>query len=162
MMNFFFLLHLYSSHTLVERVIQGTYTREINLGAIWEFCQLKPTLWHLQLAFLLQTKYVHPFPRSPVLFNIIASARASLWRRQWHPLQYSCLENPMDGGTWKAAVHGVAEGRTLSNFTFMHWRRQWQPTPVFLHGKSHRCTSLAGYSPWGRTESDMTEWLHFL
>ena len=36
-----------------------------------------------------------------------------------HPLQYSCLENPMDGGAWKAAVHGVAEGRTqLNDFTF--------------------------------------------
>ena len=35
------------------------------------------------------------------------------------PLQYSCLENPMDGGAWKAAVHGVTEGRTrLSDFTF--------------------------------------------
>ena len=35
------------------------------------------------------------------------------------PLQYSCLENPMDGGAWKAAVHGVAEGWTqLSDFTF--------------------------------------------
>ena len=35
------------------------------------------------------------------------------------PLQYSCLENPMDGRAWKAAVHGVAEGQTrLSNFTF--------------------------------------------
>ena len=35
------------------------------------------------------------------------------------PLQYSCLENPMDAGAWKAAVHGVAEGRTrLSDFTF--------------------------------------------
>ena len=35
------------------------------------------------------------------------------------PLQYSCLENPMDGGAWKTAVHGVAEGQTrLSNFTF--------------------------------------------
>ena len=34
-------------------------------------------------------------------------------------LQYSCLENPMDGGAWKAAVHGVAEGPTqLSDFTF--------------------------------------------
>ena len=34
-------------------------------------------------------------------------------------LQYSCMENPMDGGAWKAAVHGVAEGRTrLSDFTF--------------------------------------------
>ena len=35
-----------------------------------------------------------------------------------NPLQYSCLENPMDGGAWKAAVHGVAEGRArLSDFT---------------------------------------------
>ena len=34
-------------------------------------------------------------------------------------LQYSCLENPMDGGAWKATVHGVAKSRTgLSNFTF--------------------------------------------
>ena len=36
------------------------------------------------------------------------------------PLQYSCLENTMDGGAWKAAVHGVTEGRTrLSDFTFL-------------------------------------------
>ena len=35
------------------------------------------------------------------------------------PLQYSCLENPMDGGAWQAAVHGVAKGRTqLNDFTF--------------------------------------------
>jgi len=35
------------------------------------------------------------------------------------PLRYSCLENPMDGGAWWAAVHGVAKSRTrLSNFTF--------------------------------------------
>ena len=36
-----------------------------------------------------------------------------------NPLQYSCLENPMDGGTWWAAVHGVPRSRTrLSDFTF--------------------------------------------
>ena len=34
------------------------------------------------------------------------------------PLQYSCLENPMDGVAWKASVHGVAEGQTQLNFTF--------------------------------------------
>ena len=76
------------------------------------------------------------------------------------PLQYFCLENPMDGGAWKAAVHGVAEGRTqLSDFTFtfMHWRRQWQPTPVFLPGESHGQGSLVGCRLWGRTESDTTE-----
>ena len=36
------------------------------------------------------------------------------------------------------------------------WRRKWQPTPVFLSGKSHG-QSLLGYSSWGRKESDMTE-----
>ena len=40
-------------------------------------------------------------------------------------------------------------------------RRQWQPTPVLLPGKSHGQRSLVGYSPWGREESDMTERLHF-
>ena len=37
------------------------------------------------------------------------------------------------------------------------WRRKWQPTPVFLPGKLDEQRSLAGYSPWGRTESDTTE-----
>ena len=40
-------------------------------------------------------------------------------------------------------------------------RRQWQPTPVLLLGKSHGQRSLVGCSPWGREESDMTERLHF-
>ena len=40
-------------------------------------------------------------------------------------------------------------------------RRQWQPTPVLLPGKSHGWRSLVGCSPWGRKESDRTERLHF-
>ena len=54
------------------------------------------------------------------------------------PLQCSCLENLRDRGAWWAAV-GVAQSRTrLSDFTFtfMHWRRKWHPTPVFLPGES--------------------------
>ena len=39
--------------------------------------------------------------------------------------------------------------------------RQWHPTPVLLPRKSHGWRSLVGCSPWGREESDMTEWLHF-
>ena len=84
------------------------------------------------------------------------------------PLQYSCLENPMDRGAWKAAVHGVAKSRTrlsdfaftfhsLSLITFMHWRRKWQPTPVFLPGEFQGRGSLIGCRLWGGTESDTTE-----
>ena len=40
--------------------------------------------------------------------------------------------------------------------------KEMQPTPVFLPGKSHGLRNLLGYSPWGRKESDTTEWLHFL
>ena len=64
----------------------------------------------------------------------------------------------MDGGAWWAAVHGVAKSRTrLSDFTFMHWRRQWQPTPVFFPGESQGWGSLVGCRLWGHTELDTTE-----
>ena len=46
---------------------------------------------------------------------------------------------------------------SLSLFTFMHWRRKWQPTPVFLPRESQGWWSLVGCRLWGCTESDMTE-----
>ena len=45
---------------------------------------------------------------------------------------------------------------SLSLFTFMHWRRKWQPTPVFLPGESQGGGSLVGCHLWGRTEPDTT------
>ena len=50
---------------------------------------------------------------------------------------------------------------SLSLFTFMHWRRKWQPTPVFLPGKSHGWRNLVGYSPWGSKESDVTRYCFY-
>ena len=46
---------------------------------------------------------------------------------------------------------------SLSLFTFMYWRRKWQPTPVFLPGEYQEWDSLVGCRLWGRTESDMTD-----
>ena len=46
---------------------------------------------------------------------------------------------------------------SLSLFTFMHWRRKWQPTPVFLPGESQGRRSLVGCRLWGCTELDTTE-----
>ena len=56
------------------------------------------------------------------------------------------------GWKWAVCLLGPRQGRR---------RRQWHPTPVLLPGKSHGWRSLIGCSPWGRKESDMTEWLHF-
>ena len=67
------------------------------------------------------------------------------------PLQYSCLENPMDGGAWLTAVHGVAKSRTrLSDFTFtFHFHALGKEM------ETHSC--LVSCCIWGRTESDTTE-----
>ena len=46
---------------------------------------------------------------------------------------------------------------SLSLFAFMHWKRKWQPTPVFLPGESQGWRSLVGCRLWGRTESDTTD-----
>ena len=57
---------------------------------------------------------------------------------------------------WSQRV-GYDWSTSLSLFTFMHWRRKWQPTPVFLPGESQGRRSLLGCCLWGCTESDTTE-----
>ena len=46
---------------------------------------------------------------------------------------------------------------SLSLFTFMHWRRKWQATPMFLPGESQGQQSLVACRLWGRTELDTTD-----
>ena len=50
---------------------------------------------------------------------------------------------------------------SLLLFTFLHWRRKWQPTLVLLPGKFYGQRKLVGYSPWGCKKLDTTERLHF-
>ena len=78
------------------------------------------------------------------------------------PLQYSCLDNVMDGGAWWAAVHGVAKSRTrLSDFTFtfpLHALEKEMAThSSVLAWRIPGTGSLVGCHLWGRTESDTTE-----
>ena len=68
----------------------------------------------------------------------------------------------MDGGAWKAAVHGVVKSRTpLSDFTFTFhfhaWEEEMAPTPVFLPREPQELRGLVGCRLRGRTESDTTE-----
>ena len=78
------------------------------------------------------------------------------------PFQYSCLEVPWTEEPVRLQSMGLLRvghdwATSLSLFTFMHWRRKWQPTPVFLPGESQGWRSLVGCRLWGCTESDTTE-----
>ena len=78
------------------------------------------------------------------------------------PLQYSCLENPMDRGAWWAAVRGVAKSRTrLSDFTFIFHlhalEKEMETHSSVLAWRMPGTGSLVGYSPLGhRVEHDLT------
>ena len=78
------------------------------------------------------------------------------------PLQDSCLENPMDGGAWQAAVRGVAKSRTrLSNFSFtFHFcalEKEMATQSSVLAWRVPGTGEPGGCHFWGRTESDTTE-----
>ena len=72
------------------------------------------------------------------------------WKTPW-------MEEP--GGLQSTGSQRVGHdwATSLSLFTFMHWRRKWQPTPVFLPGESRGWGILVGCHLWGHTESDTTE-----
>ena len=79
---------------------------------------------------------------------------ALAWKLPW-------MEEPgglQSIGSWRV---GHDWATSLSLFTFMHWRRKWQRTPLFLPGESQGRGSLVGCRLWGLTESDTTEQLHF-
>ena len=73
------------------------------------------------------------------------------WRSQWGAEEPGRLQTI---GSLRVRLDWAT---SLSLFTFMHWRRKWQPTPVFLPGESQGWRSLMGFRLWGRTESDTTE-----
>ena len=77
-------------------------------------------------------------------------------------LQYSCLENPMDGGAWRATVHGVAESQTrLSDFTFTFYfhalEKEMATHSSVLAWRIPGTGEPGGCRLWGHTESDTTK-----
>ena len=74
------------------------------------------------------------------------------------PFQYSCLENPMDGGAWWAVVHGVAKSQTrLSDFTFTFHFHALEKEMATHSRESQGQWGLVGCRLWGRTELDTPE-----
>ena len=64
----------------------------------------------------------------------------------------------LPGGPVVKALHLQCKGHGFDPcMGKIAWRREWLPTPVFLHGEFHGQKSLVGYGSWGREELDMTE-----
>ena len=102
----------------------------------------------------------HNWSQRPISYDItymwnlekaMASHSSTLaWKIAW-------MEEPGGLQSMGSLRVGRDWATSLSLFTFMHWRRKWQPTPVFLPGESQGQGSLVGCRLWGCTELDMTE-----
>ena len=91
----------------------------------------------------------------------LISGRGLSRRRQWHPTpphwKIPWTEEPGRLQSMGSLRIGHDWATSLSLFTLMHWKRKWQPTPVFLPGESQRRGNLVGCRLWGHTELDTTE-----
>ena len=155
------LRNIYGGQEAIVRM--GRRTSEwFKIGkGVWQGCILSFCLFNLYAECACMSVCLI----ASVVFNsvILCSLPGSSVREgNGNTLQYSCLENPRmeEPGRLQSMVllrvwHDWET--SLSLFTFMHWRRKWQPTPVFLPGESQGWGSLVGCRLRGCTELDMTE-----
>ena len=102
-------------------------------------------LWTLKKYFFKYKNYIYKSEKA-----MAPHSSTLAWQIPW-------MEEP--GGLQTMGFLRVRHdwATSLSLFTFMHWRRKWQPTPVFLPGESQGRGSLVGCHLWGCTEWDTTE-----
>ena len=163
-----FLLHLmktvcskkrFSSISTQHLRILSCLMLDLVLKMNWAWCPFSaPPLYHVSLRaqdfYIISTLKWLVYILSPLphhVEKVMAPHSSTLaWKISW-------MEDP--GGPQSMGSlrvrHDWATSRSL--FTFMHWRRKWQPTPVSFPGESQGRGSLVGCHLWGRTESDMTE-----
>ena len=125
---------------------------DVSLGKLWELVMAgRPSMLQfmgLQRVRLDWATELIVAPRQ-VEEAVAPHPSALAWKIPW-------TEEPgglQSMGSWRI---GRDWATSLSLFTFMHWRRKWQPTPVFLPGESQGWGSLVGCCLWGHTESDTT------
>ena len=125
---------------------------------------LKSRFWFLLFIYVCMYSFVCHHPICLIIFLSIfweelyfVSEKAMpphsstlAWKIPWteEPGRLQSMGSLRAGHDWATS---------LSLFTFLHWRRQWQPTPVFLPGESQGRGSLVGCYLWGCTESDTTK-----
>ena len=124
---------------------------DVSLSELWEMV-LDREAWHAA---------IHRVTKSRTRLKRLSSS-SSVRLGNGNPLQYSCLENPMDGGAWWAAIHGVVKSRTrLSDFPFtFHFHaleKEMATHSSVLAWRIQGRVSLVRCRLRGCTESDTTE-----
>ena len=112
--------------------------------------ELDSVMYRSFLRFFSHIDYYIVFSRVPSEKAMASHSSTLAWKIPW-------MEEPgrlQSMGSLRVGHHWAT---SLSLFTSMHWRRKWQPTPVFLPGESQGWGSLVGCRLWGCTESDTTE-----
>ena len=99
---------------------------------------------------VLKNSNITQFPKVHTEKAMTPHSSTLAWKIQW-------TEEPGRLQSMGSLRVGHDSATSLSLFTFMHWRRKWQPTPVILPGGSQGRQSLVGCRLWGCTESDATE-----
>ena len=122
-------------------------------------CHLKPSFCQLSHPALLSQlgSGTYISPHSDCGFHTTAGAEPGL-------VDVSCAKGQISfpylspgGSVVENLTANAGDVDSIPGVRKIPWRRKWQPTPAFLPRKSHGPRSLAGYNPWGRKESDMTE-----
>ena len=127
---------------LISKLGRGTEKRALD----WE-----PENLSVSLALLLSGHMTFwPFLNYFLEKAMAPHSSTLAWKIPWteEPGRLQSMGSKRVGHDWATS---------LSLFTFLHWRRKWQPTPVFLPGESQGQGSLVGCRLWGLTESDTTE-----
>ena len=154
-----FLIFLRTPYCFLQGLYYLTFWPTVPKGSTWSTSLLTLLVF---FSFFLMVTILTDVRCYLIVVLICISLIISGGEGNGTPLQYSCLENSMDGGTCQSmgslkVGHDWVTLLSLFTFTFMHWRRKWQPTPVFLPGESQGRGSLVGCRLWGRTESDTTK-----
>ena len=141
---------------LQQNVIQSKiYRAKFEKGYYCPVTQSCPTLCNLMdcsMSGLSVLHYLPEFAQTHVHWEKATAPHSSTlaWKIPWteEPGRLQSMESTRVGHDWVTS---------LSLFSFMHWRRKWQPTPVFLPRESQGRRSLVGCHLWGCTELDTTE-----
>ena len=135
--------HLYSISCLNQISKTSDWSQTLNIQSVNSSCQLKHFL-------SLKTSQIS-LPLYSLPEKAMAPHSSTLaWKTPWteEPGRLQSMGSLRVRHDWATS---------LSLFTFMHWRRKWQPTPLFLSGESQGWGSLVGCRLWSYTESDTTE-----